>query len=74
MANGYDKADWTVQLQPMGGGGSVRYGTVRGVFGGLTISNALQIAFTGSSWPEGTDIDRAHKAAESAVRDALKGR
>jgi hypothetical protein len=74
MANGYDMSDWTVQLQPFGSGGSVRYGKVCLVFGGLTIGNRLQLVDKGSTWPEGADIERMSQAAEQAVRDALAQR
>ena len=73
MANGNDKADRTVDLQPFGNGGSVHYGSTRGVFGGLTLTDELHIVWK-SALPAGADVGRMHKAAEEAVRDALRQR
>jgi len=72
MTNGYDKADWTVVLQPLSGGGSVLYGTVHGVFGGRTSDESLHINYVGSNWPEGADFERMRQASEAAARDALE--
>jgi len=74
MASGYDKADWTVELQPSGHEGSVLFGSIRGVFDGVTFADTLQIVFVGSRLPEGSDVGRMYEAAEAAVRDALKRR
>lgn len=73
MASGEDKADWTVDLQPFGQSGAVRCGTLRGVFGGITIGNTLHITWK-TAWPAGADVTKLKAAAEQAVRDALKGR
>lgn len=72
MASGYDKADWTVVLQPLGRGGSVLCGTVHGVFGGRTSDDSLHINYVGSNWSEGADFERMRQAAEAAARDALE--
>ena len=71
MANGCEKADWKVDLQSLGRGGAVRFGRIRGEFGGLTLTNKLSITWR-TGWPDGADIDKMSSAAEEAARDALK--
>jgi hypothetical protein len=73
MAEGYDKDDWTVTLT-FGGSGSVRYGNVHGVFGGLTLGDRLEIVWKAPRWPAGADIEKLDQAAKEAVREALKRR
>jgi hypothetical protein len=74
MADGYDKGDWTVDLQPSGHAGSVQYGSMRGVFDGVTFADALQIVFVGARPPVGADVSRMYDAARAAIRDAVKRR
>ena len=72
MAKGYNEADWAVDLHPVGRGGTVRYGSLRGAFGGAIISDRPQIVWKATPWPEGADTERMRQAAAAAVRSALK--
>ncbi|MGO4125731.1 hypothetical protein AB4Z01_15120 [Inquilinus sp. YAF38] len=71
MANGHDKADWSVEFN-LGSGGSVRCGRVVGVFSQL-LSGGLRIVWK-AGFPTGPDGVRMQKAAEEAVQDALNRR